>query len=101
MGDLASVGVHDRIERVLPTHVFVALRTARAVLLETICVEVTMIVHPGQALLGSIEVFAQQRLIAGPEPRLVQHDRVEDRGVGSPVVRRVRHLVQIRQLAHA
>src|SRR5439155_23997157 len=44
--DLAAVGVDDRVDRVLPPHVLVALRGARPVLLEAVPVEVTVALDP-------------------------------------------------------
>src|SRR5690349_18534983 len=47
--DLTPVGIHDGVEGVLPAHVVVPLRGARAVLLEAVAVDVAVAVDPVEA----------------------------------------------------
>src|SRR5437763_875854 len=99
--DLAAVGIDDRVDRVLPAHVLVALRGARPVLLEAVAVEVAGAVDPLEAAERRLPVLAKQRIVAQPLPRLVQDDQVERRGVGGAVVRRVRDQTEVGELAGA
>src|SRR5438094_3318701 len=96
---LAAVGVDDRVARIPPAHVLVALRRARPVLLEAVPVEVSRLVDPLEAAERRLAVLAEQRVVAEPAPRLVERNQVERRGVGGAVVRRVRDQVEMGELA--
>ena len=97
--DLAAVGVHHGVARVLPPEVLVALVAPRPVLLEPVAVEIAVAVDPLEAALGDGPVAVEERVVAEPPPRLVERDEVERRRVRGAVVGRVRDLVEVRELA--
>src|SRR5262249_2249572 len=72
--DLSTVGIHDGVARVLPSHVLVALRRSSPVFLEPIAVDVSVPVDPLETPEGNVAAGAKQTLIARPPPGLVKSD---------------------------
>ena len=99
--DLASVGVHDGVSCVLPPHVLVSQRGPGLVLLEAVAVEVAVAVYPLQAAEGDVAVLTEQAVVPEPAPGLVEGDQVQGGRVVGAVVRGVRDLPEVGQLAEA
>src|SRR5205809_439363 len=64
--DLTAVGIHHRVARVFPTHVFVAKRRAGLVFLEAVAVEIAVAIDPLEAALGHVAVLAEEPIISEP-----------------------------------
>ena len=90
-----------RCTRIFPVHVFTALRGAGFVFLEAIAVEVAVAIDPFRAAQRHVAVLADQCVVAGPFPGLVQQDQVERRGVGRAVVGRMRDTMEMGEFAKA
>src|SRR6266446_8124560 len=94
-----AVGIHDGIAGILPTHVFIAGRRARLILLKSVAIAVAVFVDPGEAAFRRRQMLFQQSFVAGRAPRGVQRDQIKRRRVRCSIIRGVRDELEMRKLA--
>ena len=67
-----AVRIDDAVAGILPSHVLVADRRTGLIFLKSVAIAIAIMVDPGQASLGSLEMPLQQRLVPGCPPGGVQ-----------------------------
>jgi hypothetical protein len=100
-GSERTVGRRDRVARVLPALVVVAVARPRLVLLEAVAVAIAGLVDPGHRGLDVGEVALDDRDVAEPVVEVRDDDHEEARGVVGAVVGLERQDAQLGELAVA
>src|SRR5262249_44737977 len=85
--DQRAIRVDDSLACVLPCHIFVPSYRPSLILLKAVAVQVTVLIHPFQALQRYSTITGQEHIVAEPFPRLVERDDVKTCGVGGAIVR--------------
>src|SRR6266511_3618356 len=97
-GDVAVL-VDERVVRVLPSHLQEpALAGAPEEFLEAVAVAVAVAPCPFEAALRDRHELANELAVPRPAPRLLEEDRIEERGVGRGVRGALRRDAEMREL---
>ena len=96
-----AVGIDQGVAGILPALVLKSGGRARGVFLKAVPVAVAVLVDPIQAALRGRQMTLEQLAVAGATPGRMQRDQIERRRVRSSVVGRVRHQLELGELAQA